>query len=244
MNSNAQTNLMSSSGVINPGHGQNQEHIRDFSNDLGTGIVVEGGNSTSYMGQDLLEFLKMQKTGTKGADNANDRNSMLDVAHSFHHMLVDPSQSKQAATNQRAPSEEPQLYIKIKEENENLKLRVDQLEAELSQEAKKVNDLDRKRERLHLKLEQKDKSISKLKETLKQLKDDIQIVNENIGQAKSSAQFIQAEDESLQELASEMVILLEDCYRKTVVKEDERGNMTIGALNFHDEELLLINQYN
>lgn len=41
-----------------------------------------------------------------------------------------------------------------------------------------------------------------------------------------------------------MVILLEDCYKKTVVKEDERGNMTIGALNFHDEELLLINQYN
>ena len=41
-----------------------------------------------------------------------------------------------------------------------------------------------------------------------------------------------------------MIILLEDCYKKTVVKEDERGNMTIGALSFHDEELLLINQYN
>ena len=41
-----------------------------------------------------------------------------------------------------------------------------------------------------------------------------------------------------------MIILLEDCYKKTLVKEDERGNMTIGALNFHDEELLLINQYN
>ena len=41
-----------------------------------------------------------------------------------------------------------------------------------------------------------------------------------------------------------MLILLEDCYKKTIVKEDERGNMTIGALNFHDEELLLINQYN
>jgi len=38
-----------------------------------------------------------------------------------------------------------------------------------------------------------------------------------------------------------MVILLEDCYKKTVVKEDERGNMTIGALNFQDEELVLIN---
>ena len=37
-----------------------------------------------------------------------------------------------------------------------------------------------------------------------------------------------------------MLILLEDCYKKTIVKEDERGNMTIGALNFHDEELLLI----
>ena len=76
------------------------------------------------------------------------------------------------------------------------------------------------------------------------MKDDIQIVNENIGQAKSSAQYIKAEDEALQEQANEMLILLEDCYKKTVVKEDERGNMTIGALNFHDEELLLINQYN
>lgn len=45
-------------------------------------------------------------------------------------------------------------------------------------------------------------------------------------------------------MASEMIILLEDCFKKTIVKEDERGNMTIGALNFQDEELLLINQYN
>lgn len=56
--------------------------------------------------------------------------------------------------------------------------------------------------------------------------------------------FIKSEDESLQEMANEMIILLEDCFKKTVVKEDERGNMTIGALNFQDEELLLINQYN
>ena len=41
-----------------------------------------------------------------------------------------------------------------------------------------------------------------------------------------------------------MIILLEDCFKKTIVREDERGNMTIGALNFQDEELLLINQYN
>ena len=32
--------------------------------------------------------------------------------------------------------------------------------------------------------------------------------------------------------------------KKTVVKEDERGNVTIGALNFEDQELILINQYN
>ena len=29
-----------------------------------------------------------------------------------------------------------------------------------------------------------------------------------------------------------MIILLDDCFKKTIVKEDERGNMTIGALNF------------
>ena len=118
---------------------------------------------------------------------------------------------------------------------------MDQLEFELGEETKKVNEFERRNNRLHTKLEAKDKSISKLRDNLKQLKDDIAIVNENIGQAKSSAAFIKAEDESLAELASEMIILLEDCYKKTIVKEDERGNMTIGALNFQDEELLLIN---
>ena len=48
----------------------------------------------------------------------------------------------------------------------------------------------------------------------------------------------------MKELANEMIILLDDCHKKTIVREDERGNMTIGALNFQDEELLLINQYN
>jgi len=46
-------------------------------------------------------------------------------------------------------------------------MRVDQLEMDLSQETKKVNDLERRKERLHMKLEQKDKSISKLKDNLK-----------------------------------------------------------------------------
>ena len=71
-----------------------------------------------------------------------------------------------------------------------------------------------------------------MRDNLRKLKEDIQIVNENIGQAKSSAAYIKAEDDGLAEMAGEMVILLEDCYKKTTVVEDERGNMTIGALNF------------
>ena len=63
--------------------------------------------------------------------------------------------------------EPPRLYVKIKEENENLKLRVDQLELELSEESKKVNELDRRNSRLHAKLESKDKSISKLRDNLR-----------------------------------------------------------------------------
>ena len=122
-----------------------------------------------------------------------------------------------------------------------MKLRVDQLEIELSEEVKKVSDLERRKDRLHTKLEQKDKSISKLRDNLKQLKDDIEIVNQNIGQAKASALFIKSEEDHLKELANEMIILLDDCHKKTIVREDERGNMTIGALNFQDEELLLIN---
>ena len=202
------------------------------------------------MGTELLDFLRMQqRTATKQTEVNNfDKNSLLNEAViSFNHLLGDPSHSNNAASsipNHNHISAEPALYIRVKEENENLKLRVDSLELELAQEQKKSTDFERRMDRLHSKLEQKDKSISKLKDNLKQLKDDIQIVNENIGQAKSSALFIKAEDEVLQELANEMVILLEDCYKKTIVKEDERGNMTIGALNFQDEELLLINQYN
>ena len=93
--------------------------------------------------------------------------------------------------------DEPLLYIKVKEENENLKSRVDQLELELNEKTKSINSLERRNDRLLGKLESKDKSISKLRDNLKQLKDDIQIVNENIGQAKSSALFIKAEDEHL-----------------------------------------------
>ena len=97
---------------------------------------------------------------------------------------------------------------------------------------------------LHSKLETKDKSISKLRTSLRQLKDDIQIVNESISQVKRSALYIKTEDDHLQELAQEMIILLDDCLHKTVVKEDDKGNLSIGALTFQDEELLLINQYN
>ena len=41
-----------------------------------------------------------------------------------------------------------------------------------------------------------------------------------------------------------MLILLDDCLQKTTVREDDKGNISIGALTFLDEELLLINAYN
>ena len=41
-----------------------------------------------------------------------------------------------------------------------------------------------------------------------------------------------------------MIIMLDDCLHKTLVKEDDKGNLSIGALTFQDEELHLINQYN
>ena len=54
---------------------------------------------------------------------------------------------------------------------------------------------------MHQKLEKKDKSIAKIHLQLKKLKDDIQIVNENLAQARKSAEFIRSEDETLNELA-------------------------------------------
>ena len=44
-----------------------------------------------------------------------------------------------------------------------------------------MTDFERRNNRLHTKLEAKDKSISKLRDNLRALKDDIAIVNENIG---------------------------------------------------------------
>lgn len=108
-----------------------------------------------------------------------ERNLLLDqAAISFNYLIGDTS--KQTTPNEgsssqprRYTSEEPQLYIKVKEENENLKARVDQLELELNEKTKQVNSLDRRNDRLHNKLENKDKSIQKLRDNLKQLKDDI-----------------------------------------------------------------------
>ena len=232
-------------------------NIRDFSNDLGNaaamgGVMIHGGGdqSMSYVGNELIDLLRSQRNnaGVKPthmiSSNEDTRNPMLDqAAYSFNRMIGEPSSQNGHSSQARKPSgeDQPALYIKIKEENEHLKQRVDALELELAEETKKVGETERRNLRLHSKLEQKDKSISKLRDNLKQLKDDIAIVNENIAQAKSSALFIKAEDEHLKEMASEMVILLDDCFKKTVVKEDEKGNMTIGALNFHDEELVLIN---
>ena len=69
-------------------------------------------------------------------------------------------------------------------------------------------------------------------------------MNESISQIKRSTLYIKTEDEHLQELTKEMLILLDDCLQKTTVREDDKGNISIGALTFLDEELLLINAYN
>ena len=125
-----------------------------------------------------------------------------------------------------------------------LKGKASELAIQLEEQTHRASELTRRKDMLHTKLENKDKSISKLRMSLRQLKDDIQIVNESISQVKRSALYIKTEDEHLQELAQEMIIMLDDCLHKTVVKEDEKGNLSIGALTFKDEELHLINQYN
>ena len=67
-----------------------------------------------------------------------DRNSVLDqAAISFNHLMGDPSHSHNAAStipynNHNHVSAEPALYIRVKEENENLKIRVDSLEFDLA----------------------------------------------------------------------------------------------------------------
>ena len=164
--------------------------IRDFSNDLGTGIVVmPDNNSQSYIGAELMEFLGPRSNGTgnrhtrHGEDDSRSGVSpLLDQAViSFNHLMRggsdDQSNQLHSHSSPRRPftysQEQPPLFIKIKEENENLKVRVDQLELELAEEVKKVTDLERRKERLHAKLEQKDKSISKLRDNLKTLRDDI-----------------------------------------------------------------------
>ena len=58
------------------------------------------------------------------------------------------------------------------------------------------------------------------------------LTNENINQIKRNAIIIKTEDESLSELSNEMIVLLNDCYSKTLMKEDHKGNFTIGKLTF------------
>ena len=38
--------------------------------------------------------------------------------------------------------------------------------------------------------------------------------------------------------------MLDDCAKKTEVNEDNKGNISIGALHFKDNELAMINQIN
>ena len=43
------------------GNAINNEVIRDFSNELGAGIVMGGDQSTSYIGTELIDFLRPGK---------------------------------------------------------------------------------------------------------------------------------------------------------------------------------------
>ena len=56
------------------------------------------------------------------------------------------------------------------------------------------------------------------------------LTNENIAQIKRNALIIKTEDEQLNELTSEMLVLLDDCDKKTQVSEDKKGNISIGSL--------------
>lgn len=38
-----------------------------------------------------------------------------------------------------------------------------------------------------------------------------------------------------------MIVMLDDCAKKTEVNEDNKGNISIGALHFKDNELAMIN---
>ena len=58
------------------------------------------------------------------------------------------------------------------------------------------------------------------------------LTHENINQMLRNAMIIKTEDEHLAELASEMVVLMNDCKEKTTVTEDNNGNLNIGNLTF------------
>ena len=65
----------------------------DFSKDLDKGYVIHGGeNSTSYMGTELIDFLKRPVNGgpKDNSESSNyHRNPMLDQAYSFNYMIGD-----------------------------------------------------------------------------------------------------------------------------------------------------------
>ena len=72
------------------GVGQN-EIIREFSNDIGAGIVMGGDQSTSYIGTELIEFLRPKNQSRPLADEM--KPILDDAAYSFNRLIGDPSQS-------------------------------------------------------------------------------------------------------------------------------------------------------
>lgn len=103
------------------------------------------------MATELIDFLGTRRAGAKTVQE--NIGLMERTPYTFHQLMGEPSINNVQTLSVPRKSEEPQLFIKVKEENENLRHRVDQLEFELGEEVKKVSDLERRKDRLHTKLE-------------------------------------------------------------------------------------------
>ena len=75
------------------------------------------------MGTELIDFLKPHRTTTK---LQHDNMGLMDQApYSFHHLMGEPSSNNIPSSSAPGKFEEPQLFIRVKEENENLRQKVD-----------------------------------------------------------------------------------------------------------------------
>lgn len=83
------------------------------------------GDSTTYMATELIDFLGTRRAGAKTLQE--NKGSMERTPYTFHQLMGESSPSTKNLQTSSVPrkSEEPWLFIKVKEENENLRHRVD-----------------------------------------------------------------------------------------------------------------------